>query len=320
MRVNHSYLYWGVFLLALGGAIVVVNALAPDPAAVVDVLRYWPLVVIALGVGLVLRRTQFNVAGGMLAAAVPGLLLGSAIAVGPKVGWDCAPHDTELASFQADRGTFSAAARVDVATGCGTLTITTRPGSDWELEAANTKGFAPVVDASASGLSLRSVRDDRWFGEYGRDDWRLMLPTSRVDELEVAVNAGDGRTELDGADIGALALTTNAGRSAVDLATARVESITATVNAGQLSMDLPDGDDIRGSISVNAGDAEVCVPDTVGLRVRSSGTFSSTDLNGLVQRDGAWESPGYASSAHHADLTVSVNLGNLEINPVGGCS
>jgi len=142
MRVNHAYLYWGVFLLALGGAIVVVNALAPDPAAVVDVLRYWPLVVIALGLGLVLRRTQFNVAGGMLAAAVPGLLLGSAIAVGPKVGWDCAPHDAELTSFQADQGTFSAAARVDVATGCGTLTITTRPGSGWELQAANTKGFA----------------------------------------------------------------------------------------------------------------------------------------------------------------------------------
>jgi hypothetical protein len=255
----------------------------------------------------------------MLAAAVPGLLLGSAIAVGPKVGWDCAPHDTELTSFQADQGTFSAPARVDVATGCGTLTITTRPGSGWNLQAANTEDYAPVVDASAAGLSLRSVRDDRWFGEYGRDEWRLTLPTSRIDDLDVVVNAGSGRTDLAGADIGALALTTNAGKSTVDLATARVESIAATVNAGQLTMDLPSGD-VRGSISVNAGDAEVCVPDSVGLRVRSSGTFSSTDLDGLVQRDGAWESPDYASAAHHADLTVSVNLGSFDINPVGGCS
>ena len=91
MRVKNSYLYWGVFLLALGGAIAAITYLQPEPAAVVDLLRYWPLVVIAFGVGLVLRRTQFNVAGGMLAAAVPGLLLGSAIAVGPQVGWDCAP-------------------------------------------------------------------------------------------------------------------------------------------------------------------------------------------------------------------------------------
>ena len=180
--------------------------------------------------------------------------------------------------------------------------------------------YAPVVDASTSDLSLRSVRDDRWFGDYGRDDWGLTLPTSRIDDLNVVVNAGEGQTDLGDADIGALALTTNAGRSTVDLATARVESIAAAVNAGQLSIDLPTGDDVRGTISVNAGDAEVCVPDTVGVRVRSSGTFSSTDLNGLVQRDGAWESPDYASAAHHADLTVSVNLGSLDFNPVGGCS
>ena len=320
MRVNNSYLYWGVFLLALGGAIAAVTYLQPEPAAVVDLLRFWPLVVIAIGLALVLRRTQFNVAGGMLAAAVPGLLLGSAIAVGPQVGWDCAHHDRDLTSVHADQGTFSAPARVDVTTGCGTLTITTRAGSGWDLRAANTQGYAPVVDASTSDLSLRSVRDDRWFGDYGRDDWGLTLPTSRIDDLNVVVNAGEGQTNLGDADIGALALTTNAGRSTVDLATARVESIAAAVNAGQLSIGLPTGDDVRGTISVNAGDAEVCVPDTVGVRVRSSGTFSSTDLNGLVQRDGAWESPDYASAAHHADLTVSVNLGSLDFNPVGGCS
>ena len=222
--------------------------------------------------------------------------------------------------MHADQGTFNAPARVDVTTGCGTLTITTSPGSGWDLQAANTQGYAPVVDASTTDLSLRSVRDDRWFGDYGRDEWGLTLPTSRIDDLNVVVNAGEGQTDLDDADIGALALTTNAGRSTVDLATARVESIAAAVNAGQLSIDLPAGDDIRGTISVNAGDADVCVPDTVGVRVRSSGTFSSTDLNGLVLRDGAWESPDYASAAHHADLTVSVNLGSLDFNPVGGCS
>jgi len=177
-----------------------------------------------------------------------------------------------------------------------------------------------VVNASSSGLSLKTIRDDHWFGDYGRDDWRLTLPASRIDDLDVVVNAGEGRTNLDGADIGALALVTNAGSSKVDLATAQVESIDATVNAGQLSIDLPNGDDVRGSISVNAGEAELCLPDAVGLRVRSSGALSAIDTAGLVQRDGAWESPDYASAAHHADLTVRVNLGNLDINPVGGCS
>lgn len=320
MRVNHSYLYWGVFLLALGGAVVVVDFVDPDPTAVIDVLQYWPLIVVAIGVALVLRRTQFNVAGGMLAAAVPGLILGSAIAVGPRAGWDCAPGDEAFQTVATEQGTFGGPASVDVATGCGALTITTRPGTGWDVVAGNSDGYAPVVDATTDGLSLRSPRTDRWFGFHGRDAWQMTLPTSRIDDLDVEVNAGEGRTDLAGANIGELAVTTNAGRSTVDLATTRVESIAASVNAGKLTLDLPAGDDVDGSISVNAGDAEVCVPDSVGLRVRSSGTFSSTDLNGLVQRDGAWESPDYASAAHHADLTVSVNLGNLDINPVGGCS
>ena len=32
-----------------------------------------------------------------------------------------------------------------------------------------------------------------------------------------------------------------------------------------------------------------------------------------------WQSPNYASATHRADLTVNVNLGNVEINPIGGC-
>jgi hypothetical protein len=319
MRVNNSYLYWGVFFLALGGAIVAVTYFAPDPTAIVDVLQYWPLAIIAIGVALVLRRTQFNVAGGVIAAAVPGLLLGGALAVGPSVGWDCTPDDGDVQMVMTDRGTFNEPARVDIETACGTLTINTRPGSDWDLTAGNTAGDEPDVDATAAGLSIRRDGEERWFGSHGRDDWRVSLPTARIADLDVTVNAGAGRTNLAGADIGTLALATNAGDSVVDLTTARVESIAATVNAGQLSVDLPAADDVRGSISVNAGQAQLCVPDSVGLRVRSSTTLGSTHLDGLVQRDGAWESPDYASAAHHADLTVSVNLGNLDINPVGGC-
>jgi hypothetical protein len=320
MRVNHAYLYWGAFLLALGGTIIAVDLFSPDPAAVGDLLRLWPVVIVAVGVAFVLRRTQLNVAGGMLAAAVPGLLLGGMIAVGPRVGLDCAPGSGEPVSFATETGTFTVPARVEVSTGCGILTITTRSGSAWELEAGNTEGNAPVVDASPNAMSVQTGRENRWFGLHGRDVWRLTLPTSRIGDLDVAVNAGEGRTDLAGADIGALALTTNAGRSTVDLGETRVGSFTATVNAGELSLALPTGDDAQGAISVNAGAAHVCVSQSVGLRVVSSGTLSDTDLTGLVRRGGVWESPDYASAAYHADLTVSVNLGSLDINPAGGCS
>ena len=73
MRVNRRFLNWGVFLVAIGGVLVVADLAAVDSATIADALALWPLAIIAIGVGLILRRTRFNVAGGMLAAAIPGL-------------------------------------------------------------------------------------------------------------------------------------------------------------------------------------------------------------------------------------------------------
>jgi hypothetical protein len=320
MRVKHSYLYWGVFLVAIGGAVLVIDRMPIDESRIVDLLRLWPAVIVAIGVALVLRRTRFSLAGGMLAAALPGLVLGGMLAVGPRIAWDCAPGAGQPASFITRDGSFSAPARVDVTTGCGSLTITTRSGAGWTLEAGNTRGETPDLDTSPTGLSVG--RDDHrsgWFGFHGRDVWRLALPTTALAALEVNVNSGDSRTELPGADIGSLGYTTNAGRSVVDLTDAAIETFRASVNAGEFSVDLPAGDDFSGEVTVNAGSARICVPDGLGVRVHGSGALNSTDYGDLVQNGTTWQSPDYASAAHHADLTFSVNVGNLEFDSMGGC-
>lgn len=319
MRVKNSHLYWGIFLVAIGGAVLFVDRTAIDESRIVDLLRLWPAVIIAIGVALVLRRTRFSVAGGMLAAALPGLVLGGMLAVGPRIAWDCAPGSQEPVSFVTRDGTFSGPARVDVTTGCGSLTITTRTGAGWSLEAGNTRGDATNLDASPNRLSVGDDHRSGWFGFHGRDEWRLALPTTALAALDVNVNTGDSRTELPGADIGTLAYTTNAGRSAVDLTDTAIETLRASVNAGELSVELPAGDDFSGEVSVNAGSARICVPDGLGVRVHGTGALNSTDYGDLVHDGSTWQSPDYASAAHHADLTVSVNLGNLEFDPTGGC-
>ncbi len=89
MRVNRGLLYTGVFLVAIGGVLVAADAGAIDDARLADALRLWPLAVIAIGVSLVLRRSRFSLQGGMLAAALPGLVLGGAIAIAPTHLPDC---------------------------------------------------------------------------------------------------------------------------------------------------------------------------------------------------------------------------------------
>jgi hypothetical protein len=85
MRLNRTLLYTGVFLVAIGGAFTAADLGPLSTAALIDVLRLWPLALIAVGLGIALRRTQISLASGLLAAAVPGLILGGAMALGPRL-------------------------------------------------------------------------------------------------------------------------------------------------------------------------------------------------------------------------------------------
>jgi hypothetical protein len=317
MRVNRKFLYWGVFLLAMGVVMVAADLDGIDESVVGDALRLWPLVFVGIGLALVLRRTRFSLAGGMIAAALPGLALGGLIAVGPQLAVDCGAG--EPSSFVTRQGVFDGPARIDVTTDCGALFITTGSGTAWQLEAGNTRGREAVVHATATSLSIGSERRSGWFGHDGRDVWRLALPPSATHDLDVVVNAGEGQVDLPGAQLGRLSVTTNAGRSSLDLSGTSLDSLSGTVNAGELIVRLPSADDFDGSIAVNAGSVEICSPPGLGLQIQHTGALGSTSFNGLEQSGGVWRSPDYESADHLVDLIVSVNFGNLEINPIGGC-
>ena len=329
MRVNRRFLYWGVFLVAIGGVLVAADLNAVDEATIVDALRLWPLALVAIGVGLVLRRTQFSVPGGMLAAAVPGLLIGGGFAVAPRVGLDCGPVTGVAASTVAtDQGVFDGPARISVATDCGVLDVSIAPGAGWQFQSGDTVGQPPIIDASARALSISTGRHSGWhlsfgLGEDARrqvvDTWRLTLPTTPIEDLSFVVNAGEGRISLPGAQIGRLDLTTNAAKTTVDLSGTSVTTLSGTVNAGMLSFTLPAGADVAGSMQVNAGALQVCVPSGLGVRVHHTGALSAMSVAGVPDTGSDWLSPDYASASHHADLNVNVNLGKVEIDPIGGC-
>ncbi len=319
MRVNRRFLYWGVFFVAIGGVLVASDLRGVDTAAISDALRLWPLALVAIGLGLVLRRTQFSLPGGMLAAAVPGLVLGGAFAVAPNFAIDCGASGGP-SSTATSQGTFDGPARVSVTAACGVVVVNTAPGSGWELEAGNTANRTPTIDSSNRSLSIDAGGNGNWHGfDSGRDTWRLTLPTSAIDDLSLDVNAGEGRINLADAQIGELRVTTNAAQTSVDLSAATVARLSGNVNAGRLSFRLSATADVAGTLEANAGELQVCAPSGLGLRVHHNGALSGLSVNGLRQNGTEWQSPDYASATHRADLDITVNLGSVEINPIGGC-
>jgi hypothetical protein len=319
MRVNRRLLYPGAFLVAIGGVLVATDIRNGDTGVIADALRLWPLAIVAIGLGIALRRTRFSLPAGVLAAAVPGLVLGGTFAVAPRIAVNCGSGDTP-SNIATHQGTFDGPARVSVASGCGDLVVTTAPGSGWQFDAGDTGGRTPIIDVSARALSIEAGRFQGWHAfDVGRDIWRLTLPTSAIEDLSLTVDAGEGRIGLPGAAIGRLELTTNAGHTSVDLSEASVSNLSGTVNAGVLSFQLSASADVVGTMEVNAGALQVCAPSGLGLRIHHVGVLSGISVSGLQQTGTDWQSPDYASAAHHADLDIRVNLGGVEIDPIGGC-
>jgi hypothetical protein len=319
MRVNRRFLYAGAFLMAVGAVLVAADLGAVDTTALTEALRLWPLAVVAIGAGLVLRRGQFSLPTGMLAAAVPGLVLGGALAVGPRFAGDCGTR-SELASPATTRGTFDGPATVSVRGGCGSISVTTVPGNSWQLDAGNTAGRAPTVDSTPRSLSIDATSDRGMsFLDAGRDAWDLTLPTSDLNALSLVVTAGHGQIGLPGTRIGTLALTANASEVVVDASRASIGDVSAVVNVGSLSIRLPAASNLTGSLRVGAGELQLCAPPGVGLHVTTGGTAKDVTVDGVHEAASEWQSPDYASAAFRSDLQIRVNFGTVEINPIGGC-
>lgn len=319
MRVNRTFLYAGVFLLALGGVVVIADLIDADTSLIADALRLWPLALIAIGVALVLRRSPAALPAGLIAAALPGLVLGGSIAAAPRFGHECS-GEGEIPTVASERGTFSQAARVSIRSVCGTLTIDTLDGGAWSVEAGSVSGRGPTIRSTPGSLSVDAGVDHdwRWFGdELSRLD--VALPTSRLENLTAELSFGDGIIDLSGADVGRLDIAANAGRVELDATSASIGDLAAELNLGSMSIRLPSGSDLTGTLSVNGGELTLCSPADVGLRVVTTGSAGEVTVEGRRLDGAVWTSPNQASATRIADLTVDVNLGALRINPIGGC-
>jgi hypothetical protein len=321
MTVRRGSFYVGVFLIAAGAVAVLDAAGLLDPAAVADALVVlWPLALIAIGVGLALRRSPAALPAGMLAAMMPGLALGGTVVAGPHFSVGCTDLRPVSAAVESHDGTFGSAASVDLTLDCGHLNVSTQPGSAWRLDAQEAGGSHRTdVQADPTRLTADSGTNGHAGLHAGRVDWNVVLPTGPAMDLRAQVNAGQGSLALGQARLGNLDLAVNAGDLDVDLTGATLNRIALSVNAGKATVTLPATASFSGDLVANAGALSVCAPSQLGLRVRSTATLGSSTLNGLVQRGDAWVTPNYDTAAYKADLSVQTSVGSVAINSQGGC-
>jgi hypothetical protein len=325
MRIDRAFVGWGLFFILVGAIPLAVNGGSLTRDQVADWWRFWPLLLIGVGLGLILRKTPFEAVGGLLVATASGLMVGSLLAAGVTgfPGEFCGQAERAV-SFPSQSGALFEDAEVELDLDCGDVTVTTRPGPGWSVEGEDRTPGGPEIRSDEALLVVRSADGERGpLDLTGRHTtWRVALPTDPRLGLHADVNAGSATFDLAGASLDVVDLETNAGSATVDLSGARaVDEIVIEMNAGSLGLTLP-ATSSHGSITANAGSVKVCVPEGVAVRLETDDSvLSSFDYGdqGLLQDGDTWSSPDFDTAAQRIDLVTEGNAASFTLNPEEGC-
>ena len=318
MRVDRGRLNWGIFFIVLGAVPLAYQQGLVSSSALGDAWRLWPLVIVGIGLGFVLSRTPAFFLGGTVVAICLGLVFGSVIAVGPKVGCGGDGHNPVSVS---QSGTFGGGSAVNLDLQCGSATITTTSDSQWHVAANNSGGQAAHITSNSGLLSVSSANDKGWSFDRGKDDWQIGLPAAVPISLTASLDMGDAHFTLASANLASARFELNLGSLHVDLSGAKVGTLNVSTNLGAAYVTLDGSSDLTGHLETNLGSLDVCLPPGLGVQVTASDSLSSSDIAGagLVRTGGVWQTPNYATAPHKANLSFDTSLGSLKLHPAGGC-
>ena len=193
MRVRRGPLFWGVFLVLLGGIPLLVRAGVLDGAVFVDAWRLWPLILVGVGLAILLGHRRAGAAVTVILALALGVVAGGALASGNVAGayvGDCVATQASMERVT-QAGTLETPASVRLEMDCGEVDVTTTDASSWSLNADHL-GAPPIV--TASGSSLRVAAPDQ-AGPH-RQVWTLGLPADSTRDLDLTANAAAATFDL----------------------------------------------------------------------------------------------------------------------------
>ena len=325
MHIRRGFLGWGVFLVLTGAIPLLVRSGSLDADQVARLWQVWPLILIGIGVGLILRHTRFDFVGGLIVAATLGLIVGGALSSGfGSISTGFCGSDDGSVAFPSRDGTFAAPGSVDLHLDCGQMTVGVAPGNAWHVAGSDDDGRGPTIDSTDASLSVRSRPGNGapFFGFGARDTWQVTVPGDPRLDMDLQVNAGSATVDLGGASLGSFDLQQNAGSATVDLQEVKaIGGLQARLNAGSLGLTLPNTS-LSGTIVANAGAVRLCAPPGAALKLRTGENIVSRydyDGHGLVKDGSTWTTPGFDTADVKIELQTSANAGSFTLDPEDGC-
>jgi N-terminal domain of toast_rack, DUF2154/Domain of unknown function (DUF5668) len=313
-----------IILIALGLCFLLSNLL-PDFDPWPILARYWPLILVFLGLGMIWdsyyqREHRGQLPGPADRPVTPPWISGTSVAwivvlalfvlavwhggAARHRGWNWDErhpgahysHDTQSVDLQGAK-TVSA----ELQLGAGSLSVS--GGSQHLLDADfryGRYGQKPTVDYQVSGdhgqLNLAQNSDDSHhvYYENGDDDWTLRFGENIPIDMKINMGAGEGNLQFNDVDLTHLDIQMGLGELHLDLTGERNSNLEANIEGG-------------------VGSATIHLPSSVGVHVNAQGGIGSVSAHGLKKDGDAYVNDAYGKSPVTIDMTIHGGVGSINL-------
>ncbi len=293
-----------IILICIGVFFLVVNLMPSlDPWAILA--RYWPVILIVVGLGQVWDYFfTGRYAGGGGGAGFPGIIIAVVLLMLLLGILGTRRRNRDTKSFENHnsqtvdlQGATSVSANLNLPAG----QLNVKGGSSHLVEADfayDNMDAPPKIDYSVNGgqgdLSVNEPDSGVHFGTHD-DTWNLQFNDDVP--LDMTLQMGAGQDDLEMADVNLTRLEVHMG-------------------AGQMTLDLtgPRKHDLSVDIQGGVGQATIRLPKDVGVRAHASGGIGTVSVKGLTKNGDEYVNAVYGKTPTTIDVTVNGGIGviNLE--------
>lgn len=306
-------LTWGVLFLCAGAVLLLNNFGVVDSGVWRELARWWPVLLIAVGIRIIFHRTSAWYLGYLGPILIVATVAWVVYSYSPTVKGEIDYLGKHARRSSASVRTFKKEVAADPSVKTVDAVLSVAAG-DLKLSAGNAKkifsadvsyaGEPPTFTSSSAGGGARIEMKD----SLGRHDFPL--PGRTKVAWDVSLTPALPVT---------LECSLGAGNADIDLSRIRATKVTVAAGAGNVTVKMPENvDKTTAEVSAGAGNLTVRVPRGVGLHVTGSAGVGTIDLSavgggksGGVARSLDFSTPDYAKAAKRMDITVKAGAGTI---------
>ncbi|MFH0913983.1 MAG: DUF5668 domain-containing protein [Chloroflexota bacterium] len=276
---------WGIFLFFIG-IVLLLQTLNLLPWGLWGVLwRFWPVILILIGLGILLRKYNFW----LVSLALLALLFASLGIALWQYQSGVSPPPTAQGYSQPRDGLERARVEIDLA--MGNLSLSGLPAGSANLVEADTGDTleARFQRQGSEGTLCLERGADFTFWREGEERWQARLHPG----IPLAVRAKMSLGNLN-----------------LDLSELRVRELRLETELGNTTVKMPSSGVLTANIKANLANLEVTVPKGVALRLRAASDLSTleVDQSRFPQKGDYYQSPDFESTTSRIEMELKANL------------